>query len=82
MAVLNAPAARDYPEEYKRPRTIFHTLSAAKWYFVTKIVHCEKKISSDQEKLLKFKTEGPEFAKTLRSQEQFIQIVKGQENFW
>ena len=38
MAVLNAPAARDYPVEYKRPRTIFHTLSAAKWYFVTKIV--------------------------------------------
>ena len=35
MAVLNAPAARDYPVEYKRPRTIFHTLSAAKWYFVT-----------------------------------------------
>ena len=68
MAVLNAPAARDYPEEYKRPRTIFHTLSAAKWYFVTKIVQsdCEKKISSDQEKLLKFKTEGREFSKNLR----------------
>ena len=35
-----------------------------KWYFVTKIVmtNCEKKCSSDREKLLKFKAEGREFA--------------------
>ena len=26
--------------------------------------------------------EGQEFAKFLRSQEQFIRIVKGQNNFW
>ena len=38
--------------------------------------------SSDREKLLKFKTEGREFAKLLRSLEHFIQIVKGQNNFW
>ena len=51
-----------------------------KWYFVTKIVltYCEKKFSSDQEKLLKFEAEGREFAKFLRSLEQFIQTEKGQ----
>ena len=39
------------------------------WYFVTKIVltYCEKKV-------LKFEAEGREFAKFLRSLEQFIQI--------
>ena len=37
-----------------------------------------KKCSSDREKLLKFKAEGREFAKFLRSLEQFIQTVKGQ----
>ena len=55
-----------------------------KWYFVTKIVltYCEKKCCSDREKLLKFEAEGREFAKFLRSLEQFIQTVKGQNNFW
>ena len=54
------------------------------WYFVTKIVltYCEKNCSSNQEKLLKFEAEGREFAKILRSLEQFIQTVKGQNNFW
>ena len=48
-----------------------------KWYFVTKIVlaYC------DREKLLKFEAEGLEFAKFLRSLEQFIQTVKCQTNF-
>ena len=41
-----------------------------------------KKRSSDQEKLLKFEAEGREFAKFLRSLEQFIQTVKGQNYFW
>ena len=53
--------------------------------FVTKIVltYCEKKnCSSVQEKLLKFEVEGREFANILRSLEQFIQTVKGQNNFW
>ena len=36
-----------------------------------------KKCSCDQEKLLKFEAEGREFAKYLRSLEQFIQTVKG-----
>ena len=39
-----------------------------------------KNCSSDQEKLLKFETEGREFAKFLRSLEQFIQTVKGQND--
>ena len=41
-----------------------------------------KNCSSDPEKLMKFKDEGREFAKILRSLEQFIQTVNGQNNFW
>ena len=41
-----------------------------------------KNCFSDREKLLKFVAEGREFAKFLRSLEQFIQTVKGQNNFW
>ena len=41
-----------------------------------------KNCSSDWEKLLKFEAEGREFSKILRSLEQFIQTVKGQNNFW
>ena len=41
-----------------------------------------KNCSSDREKLLKFEAEGWEFAKFLRSLEQFFQAVKGQNNFW
>ena len=41
-----------------------------------------KNCSSDRDKLLKFEGEGQEFAKFLRSLEQFIQTVKGQNNFW
>ena len=42
----------------------------------------KKNCSSDQEKLLKFKAEGREFAKLWRSLEKIIQTVKGQSNFW
>ena len=38
--------------------------------------------SNDREKLLKFEAERREFAKVLRSLKQFIQTVKGQNNFW
>ena len=38
--------------------------------------------SSDQEKYLKFEAESREFQKILRSLEQFIQTVKGQNSFW
>ena len=37
--------------------------------------------NSDRDKLLKFKAEGREFAKILRSLEKFIQTVKGLNNF-
>ena len=40
-----------------------------------------KNCSSDREKLLKFEAEGREFEIFLRSLEQFIQTVKGQNNF-
>ena len=40
-----------------------------------------KNCSSDRGKPLKFETEGREFA-NWRSLEQFIQTVKGQNNFW
>ena len=33
-------------------------------------------------KLLRFEAEGQEFAKVLRSLEQFVQTVNGQNNFW
>ena len=41
-----------------------------------------KNCYSDREFFLKFKVEGREFTKNLRSLEQFIQTVKGQNNFW
>ena len=41
-----------------------------------------KKYSSDQEKLLKFEADGREFAKFLRSLEQFVQTLIGQISFW
>ena len=49
-----------------------------KLFWPTVIKNC----SSDREKLLKFEAEGREFEKFLRSLEQFIQTVKGQNNFW
>ena len=41
-----------------------------------------KNCSSDREKLLKFEAEGRESAKFVRSLEQFIETVKGQNNIW
>ena len=41
-----------------------------------------KSCSSDGEKLLNLEAEGRAFAKFLRSLEQYIQTVKGQNNFW
>ena len=41
-----------------------------------------KNCPSDSEKLLILDAEGREFAKFLGSLEQFIQTVKGQNNFW
>ena len=42
----------------------------------------KKNCPSDREKLFKFEAEGREFAKNLRSLEQFIQTLKGQNNVW
>ena len=55
------------------------------WQFVIKIVltFCEKFFFLViEKKLLKFEVEDREFANFLRSLEQFIQTVKGQNNFW
>ena len=41
-----------------------------------------KNCSSDEEKLPNFEAKGREFAKFLRSLEQFIQTMKVQNNFW
>ena len=41
-----------------------------------------KNSSNYKEKLLKFETDGREFANFLRSLEQFIKTVKGQNNPW
>ena len=60
-----------------------YTCTIKNWYFVTKnvLIYCEKNFPIDREKLLKFEAEGRKFAKVLRSLEQFIQTVKGQNNF-
>jgi len=42
----------------------------------------EKNCLVIEKKLLKFKAKGQEFSKLLRSLEQFIQTVQGQNNFW
>ena len=41
-----------------------------------------KNCSSDREIFLKFEAEGQEFTEFFRSLGQFIQTVKGQNNFW
>ena len=46
------------------------------------MLFCYYNCSGDQEKLLKFKAEDWIFAKFLRTLEQFIQTVKGKNNFW
>ena len=41
-----------------------------------------KNCFSDRADFLKFEAKGREFAKVLRSLEQFVRTVKGQNNFW
>ena len=76
------PVAQKEINYHTRKKTILSHKETKQWYFVTKIVltYCEKKNSSDREKLLKFEVEGQEFAKFWRSLEQFIQTVKVQKN--
>ena len=64
--------------------SVWHgTYLLKQWYFVTKIVltYCEKKCSSGREKLLKFEADDQEFAKFLRSLEQFIETMKDKNNY-
>ena len=42
----------------------------------------EKIVQVIEKKLIKFEAEGREFVNFLRSLKQFIQTVKGQNNFW
>ena len=42
----------------------------------------KKNCFGDREKLLKFKAEGRGFTKFLRSLEEIVRTVKGQNNFW
>ena len=49
------------------------------WFLVFCFKNCSGLL---REKLLKLEAEGWEFAKFLRSLEQFIRTVKGQTNFW
>ena len=84
--VRNSWPPKSLPPSHPGPYRLeyFFQKKPEKWYFVTKIVlpTVRKKNSSDREKLLKFEAVGWEFAKFLRSLEHFIQIVKGQNNFW
>ena len=56
---------------------LMNVISLPKLFWPTVTKNC----SSDREKLLKFEAEGRELAKILRSLEQFVQTVKGQNNF-
>ena len=49
--------------------------------FLHSMVFCYQNCPSDREKLLKFEAESRGFARFLRSLEQFIQTLKGQNNF-
>ena len=49
-----------------------HGILLPKFFWPTVRKNC----SSDREKILKFEAEGQEFAKVLRSLEQFVQTVK------
>ena len=48
---------------------------------VSAMVFCFKNCLSDREKILKFEPEAREFAKILRSLEQFVLTAKGQYHF-
>ena len=69
---LDLSAPHEEVDEYLTKKGYGILLSKLFWPTV------RKKCSSVREKLLKFEAEGREFAKILRSLEQFIQTV----NFW
>ena len=65
-------------EEVNHAIFIYNGILLPKLFWPTVRKNC----SSDREKNLKYEAEGREFSKFLRSLEQFIQTVKGQNNFW
>ena len=79
-------------EWFGRVETLPHQNLSENWKkAVQKMVFCyqncsdllwEKIVLVIEKNVLKFEAEGPEFAKFLRSLEQFIQTVKGQNNVW
>jgi hypothetical protein len=73
-----------YSNHYSLVDTFYGKLQIRKFILSAKLFWptVRKNCSSDQEKLLKFETEGQEFENFLRSLEQFIQTVKGQNNIW
>ena len=75
---FKADKSRDKLSTLQGPISLNNGILLPKLFWPT----VRKKCSTDQEKLLKFEAEGREFAKFLRLLDQFIQIVKGQSNFW
>ena len=65
------------PED-KKGKTLFIGILLPNVFWPTVRKNC----SCDRRTLLKLEDEGQEFAQILRSLEQFIQTVKGQNNFW
>ena len=61
---------------------LFLEFCTVQWLHLYLFTCMRKNCSSDREFFLKFEAEGQEFAKILRSLEQFVQTVKGQNNFW
>ena len=65
-------------QEHARIASNYNGILLPKLFWPTVRKNC----SSDPENLLKFEAEGREFSNFLRSLEQFIQTVKGQNNSW
>ena len=67
---------KNWEENLSKQAEILYGIFLPKLFWPTVRKNC----SSDQEKLLKFEAEGREFANILRSLEQFVRTVKGQNN--
>ena len=87
MADYISPILREHaPDSFENMTGIFFNLRGdicisillPKMFWPTVRKNC----SSDREKLLKFEAESQDFSIFFRSLEQFIQTMKGQNNFW
>jgi hypothetical protein len=72
------PNFLDFNKKRKKRYGIRNGILLPKLFWPTVRKNC----SIDWEKLLKLEAESREFPKNFRSLEQFIQTVKGQNNFW